>query len=705
MPPLGSKRLKICSSEPSDSEVGGHSAGSNDNVRTEPAEVVSPRIFDSPYTSLESMEFGIRLLELAPGSFEDIIRLRVITKDLGDGGDHTYEALSYVWGVDHASTEVCIDGIPVKVTSNLSSALRHLRGQLLSRVLWIDALSINQRDVQERNTQVRNMDKIYAQATRVIVWLGEVHTKDVHLRAMLGAMQFSFLNAQPRVDLFDYICSIIAIIDFDATGSRSPRDCAFAALGDLVSRPWFSRLWVVQELALSRSATVQIGTYSFSWAAFEQFLRYLPHYKVEPAKHRELVKAAGQVMKVPSVAGFHSQLHRTLHLSTTDPRDKIYGILGISAFDTSRINPDYNKSSGRVYTEALALLLSEGIISTYWYAPLHPPRGSYYLDEIPDLPSWVPDFRMSEFKSPTSPPMEPADELHRRYHTVDNLCEEEWASKYKSASIKHTSCVPGSRRPHILPATSMDFTTLFTTGSRAKTIIWTSGSLLADLGPASTTSDVQELMRRLYSSVTRIEYVDPEIFLSVLVRSIRGNDYTSTKVPPEVATELVSPTFQLDNMRWQLRSSIHWFATAIKKNAAHRTLLLTDGDHIGLSYHPTPLTGICLGDNVVELFRSPCCSLHFILRPTDEVYHKMINVTSMWHTTIPRFYDECRLDVDWDFRRADIHMREICDDDTKVLEENFGLMVSNDSITPEYLEEFRAQYRYKRYKTELYAIK
>ena len=269
MPSSGSKRLRTCSSEPSDSKAGRQSVGSNDNILTEPVEMAPPQTTDPPYTSLESMEFGIRLLKLAPGSFEDVIRLSVITTDLCDGGNHTYEALSYVWGADYAPTEVCIDAIPVKVTSNLDSALRHLRGQLLSRVLWVDALSINQRDVQERNTQVRNMDKIYKQATRLIVWLGQVHAEDVHLRAMLGAMQFSFSNGQPRIDLFDYICSIVAIIDFDVTSSRNPRDCAFAVLGDLVSRPWFSRLWVVQELALSRSATVQIGTYSFSWASFE----------------------------------------------------------------------------------------------------------------------------------------------------------------------------------------------------------------------------------------------------------------------------------------------------------------------------------------------------------------------------------------------------------------------------------------------------
>lgn len=415
-------------------------------------------------------------------------------------------------------------------------------------------------------------------------------------------------------------------------------------------------------------------------------------------------------MKVPSVAGFHSQLHCTLHLSTTDPRDKIYSILRISAFDTSRINPDYNKSSGRVYAEALSRLLSQGIISTYLHAPLHPPKGSYFLDELPDLPSWVPDFRMSEFRSPTSPPMEPTDEIHQRYHTVGRLLDENWASRYHSVPITEYSCEAGSRRPHVLPTTSMDFTTLFTTGSSAKTIIWTSGSLLADLGTARTTSDVQELTHRLYSDATRIKDVGPMNFVGALIRSVRGNDgwirgIAMSVIPElytEAATELVRPTYQGKNISFLLRRKIHEVATAIKMNAAHRTLLLTDDCRIGLSYHPSPETGICLGDNVTELFRSPCCSLHFILRPMDKVYHKMINVTSMWHTTNFK-YDGYLHGRNQDVRDADIHTRDRYNAEAKLREEDFGLMVASDSITPRYLEELKVQFR--RHNTELYAIK
>jgi hypothetical protein len=569
MSSTGSISPGICLLGPVYSEVGRHSIDGGSSVLTEPFDVTSAGSTKPPYGSMESMEFGIRLLELAPGSFEDTIRLRIIVTNLQDVGDLTYEALSYVWGVDIASSEVYIDDIRMEVTLNLDIALRHLRRRWTSRVLWIDALSINQQNVQERNKQVRNMGLIYQQATSVLIWLGQVDNNDVHLRAMLGAMQFSFSCEQPRTDLFEYICSVMALIDLNVAGSRNPRDRgsrnprnrAFEALYALVSRPWFRRLWVVQELALSKSASIRIGTYSFPWAAFERFVRWLPNHELDFKKHRKLVEAAHQVMKLPSAAGFYSQLYRTLHLSTTDPRDKIFGILGISTFDTSRIEPDYGKSSGRIYTETVALLLSQTHTSIYWHVPLRSPKGSYFLDTLPDLPSWVPDFRISEFRS------QPADEAVQRCHLVSFLVEENSMLRSHAASLRQHPCMAEYRRPRILPVTSLDFATLFTTGSAAKKIIWTSGALLADLDTTSTTSGVQKLVQRLYLDATRVESISTMDFISALLGSIRGND--SWLIPEdylEAATELVKPTYQGRDTSFQLRRRIHEVATAIRTN-------------------------------------------------------------------------------------------------------------------------------------------
>ena len=90
-----------------------------------------------------------------------------------------YEALSYTWGDPLDTRTVMLKDQPFQVTKNLEAALRNLRHRLIhgtksnDRVLWIDAICINQTDIQERNVQVRRMLDIYKSATRVVIWLGE----------------------------------------------------------------------------------------------------------------------------------------------------------------------------------------------------------------------------------------------------------------------------------------------------------------------------------------------------------------------------------------------------------------------------------------------------------------------------------------------------------------------------------------------------
>jgi hypothetical protein len=85
---------------------------------------------------------------------------------------HLYEALSYAWGKLHQRT-IYINRIPFGVTLNLYAAHLHLLNQALSRVLWIDAICIDQENLGEKKLQIMFMAKIYAQPNRVVVWLGE----------------------------------------------------------------------------------------------------------------------------------------------------------------------------------------------------------------------------------------------------------------------------------------------------------------------------------------------------------------------------------------------------------------------------------------------------------------------------------------------------------------------------------------------------
>ena len=123
------------------------------------------------YTPLSVLhEDGIRLLHLEPGSGDDI-RFSLYPVRLGD--KPSYEAISYCWGDPKDTREVHCDGALLHVTNSLYTALKRLRKEDGVRVLWADAVCINQTDTEEKNRQVRLMSAIYSQPTSVLVWLGD----------------------------------------------------------------------------------------------------------------------------------------------------------------------------------------------------------------------------------------------------------------------------------------------------------------------------------------------------------------------------------------------------------------------------------------------------------------------------------------------------------------------------------------------------
>ncbi|EJT68861.1 hypothetical protein GGTG_13570 [Gaeumannomyces tritici R3-111a-1] len=126
----------------------------------------------SPYD--ERLPKGsVRLLQLLPHQDQNSrIECRLITCFMLDlGRTHPYEALSYVWGSEKNKLSIYIDGVEQPVRANLHHALSHLRDCFVERVLWIDAICINQDGNEEKGQQVQSMAKIYAKASRVIMWL------------------------------------------------------------------------------------------------------------------------------------------------------------------------------------------------------------------------------------------------------------------------------------------------------------------------------------------------------------------------------------------------------------------------------------------------------------------------------------------------------------------------------------------------------
>jgi hypothetical protein len=123
------------------------------------------------YQALQTSE-DIRIRVLDPGQPSDEISCSLKRAFLPDHPH--FEALSYVWGDPSDPRTVICSGERFKVTVNLYKALQHLRLNDSPRILWVDAICINQNDLQERGQQVGMMGTIYAQAEQVLVFLGEM---------------------------------------------------------------------------------------------------------------------------------------------------------------------------------------------------------------------------------------------------------------------------------------------------------------------------------------------------------------------------------------------------------------------------------------------------------------------------------------------------------------------------------------------------
>jgi hypothetical protein len=166
---------------------------------------------------------SIRLLRLMPNEHENApiqCRLHNYPLEKLDKGTHLYEALSYVWGDSHTPESVSIDNYDLPVTVNLYKALLRLRDRTFERILWVDSICINQADEKEKEYQIQLMAKIYGQANRVIVYLGEVK------------------------DNSDQALKDIRVAAQDESMSSLQSEEGQKAILKLLERPWFRRIWV-----------------------------------------------------------------------------------------------------------------------------------------------------------------------------------------------------------------------------------------------------------------------------------------------------------------------------------------------------------------------------------------------------------------------------------------------------------------------------
>lgn len=276
--------------------------------------------------------------------------------------DPRYEALSYTWGQNIHGAWILIDesksesdpstAYKFSCQPNLMGALKCLRSPSQCRTIWIDAICINQNDDDEKGIQVRRMTSIYKHAYRVVVWLGVGDPS--HYKA-LNAMDYIGRQVVVTRNDIRFEAPNSAEKDWHLPATKVADDETMETIKILASVDWFKRLWIVQEACLANPATsiIQCGSLAIPISIFWTSIYVIWENHSFGARD---VNAANQVLSAVLDPNFSSQVRAASWRPCFDPRDKVYGLLGIcgSRFQEA-IRPNYHSTwtAGDVYREAV----------------------------------------------------------------------------------------------------------------------------------------------------------------------------------------------------------------------------------------------------------------------------------------------------------------------------------------------------------------
>ncbi|KAK7984404.1 hypothetical protein PG989_011806 [Apiospora arundinis] len=294
------------------------------------------------YEPLDLAKESLRLLRLCKGYPLDEIRCELHQSLLSDSEGVPYEALSYTWGskLTNDSPRVLIGDHKVPVTKNLFEALCSLRLRNEDRLLWIDALCIDQNDHREKGHQVGQMSSVYRNAERVLVWLGPSSHAIDDLMDMMALWDKKFKALPQKVQIWEKAYSTKdnryeSLNDAIYSGHK-------ATFSRLMERAWFKRVWIIQEVANARVALIMCGTKSVASRTFSM-MHHLMHLRPHPHT-REVMEVMPGPLRNQSWWTTDRRLITLLikfHGSeATQEHDRIYALLGIAS-DAPVIPIDY----------------------------------------------------------------------------------------------------------------------------------------------------------------------------------------------------------------------------------------------------------------------------------------------------------------------------------------------------------------------------
>lgn len=337
------------------------------------------------YSPLNAAQREIRLLHLSPGTEYEELKCTFSLASLND--EPEYEALSYVWGDVDDKLPIRTEAGTAYITRNLHSALKNLRFIDRIRVLWADALCINQQDLAELSSQVSMMASVFNKAFCVVVYLGDAWDGcELAMEAIrqLATNKHLHLSSTKSPGL-----------NVNGVGLECKKMRSY--FFKFFNSSWATRVWTVQEYVLAKRTMVQYGQLAMPGELMKRAYQACsphanaccagltltsPEYARTFRNFRSLWVLQDQDNPADEVIWVLEQVRDR---NSTDPRDKIYGMLGLVKETLSGVlNPDYTMTAEEVFQAmAVACIKLTGRLDFL---------SACYEDEHLYLPSWVPDW-------------------------------------------------------------------------------------------------------------------------------------------------------------------------------------------------------------------------------------------------------------------------------------------------------------------------
>jgi hypothetical protein len=339
------------------------------------------------YKSLQS-ESSFRLLALQPGQGDDALVCELHAFDLYH---HPilkaiwyippFEAISYVWGTSLPVHEIQCNGQILRITENLRAALCAVRPSDRKIYVWADAICIDQSDLRERKMQVALMRHIYSRAKMVSICLNTASSKMPEVLGQTIKMYAATPNMHQGIEPPIYDIS-------------SP---FWSLLAEFFDNPWFSRIWVIQEIGESKNARILFDGQEIPWEGIVCLVRRVLQNQNYARRILYLAKTHGiwNVLFMNNRTTFSAYdpipalLQATRAFGASDPRDKVFAMLD-KPVKRTRTYAKFRFLQGRKYAEfsgqsiSLLCLLSAALESSpvgsrFWYMLISVGFMAYFL--------------------------------------------------------------------------------------------------------------------------------------------------------------------------------------------------------------------------------------------------------------------------------------------------------------------------------------